>query len=165
MTAGSVKHGLLASFVPVPTDTVEYAVAAEGNGWDGMFQIDNLSHSSVTDPAEVNPINDPWNTWAGVATRTTEIRLGSNITPVPRRQPCQLARNLSTLDRLFEGYFGGRETQRNRLWTESRYYQVISVEMESSTNQVIYRRAPHTARFQRLNEFQVAYSSLRQGYR
>lgn len=103
MTSGGLKHGLMASFVPEPTDIVDYAVAAEETGWDGMFQIDHLSDYSVTDPTNVNAINDPWITWAGVATKTTDIRLGSNITPVPRRQPWQLARNLATLDRLSDG--------------------------------------------------------------
>ncbi len=42
-------------------------------------------------------------TLAGIATRTEQITLGTWITPVPRRQPWQLARNLATLDQLSDG--------------------------------------------------------------
>lgn len=91
------------SFLPEPADMVEYAVAAEESGWDGVFNIDHLSDYTDNDPTDVHAINDPWITWAGAATRTSDIILGSNITPVPRRQPWQLARNLATLDRLSGG--------------------------------------------------------------
>lgn len=109
MAGDDLNHGLTLSFVADPSDIVDYAVAAENSGWDGVSLIDHLSDYSVTDPADVKPINDPWITWAGVATKTDDITLASNITPVPRRQPWQLARDLATLDRLSEGrvLFGG----------------------------------------------------------
>lgn len=46
---------------------------------------------------------DPWITLAEIATRTEEIRLGTWITPIPRRQPWQFARDLATLDYLSDG--------------------------------------------------------------
>lgn len=101
--SGDLQHGISLSGVPDPRTIVEYCVAAEDAGWDGVFHIDHLSDIGLTDSPEVQPINDPWITWAGVATRTTEITLGTNITPVPRRQPWQLARDLATLDRLSDG--------------------------------------------------------------
>lgn len=103
MATDTLKHGITLSFVAEPSDIVDYAVAAENSGWDGVSLIDHLSDYSVTDPADVNPINDPWITLAAVASETSEITLASNITPVPRRQPWQLARNLATVDRLSDG--------------------------------------------------------------
>lgn len=83
---------------------VEFAVAAEEAGWDGVFLADHLAfpHDRYEGPEAMN-FHDPWITMAGIATRTEELTLASFITPIPRRQPWQLARNLATLDRLSHG--------------------------------------------------------------
>ena len=75
------------------TDLVECAVVAEEAGWDGVFLSDSITWGYT----------DPWTTLAGIATRTDKVRLGTWITPVPRRQPWQLAHDLATLDRLSGG--------------------------------------------------------------
>lgn len=98
-----VSHGLVLSGIPDPADIVEYAVAAEEAGWDGVFHSDHLIDYSSSDPEEHSARNDPWITWAGVASRTDRITLGTGITPIPRRQPWQLAKNLATLDQLSDG--------------------------------------------------------------
>ncbi len=49
------------------------------------------------------PILDPWAVLAVVAARTSRIKLGTVVTPVPRRRPWQLARMTTTLDRLSGG--------------------------------------------------------------
>jgi hypothetical protein len=97
------KRGLILSATSHPATTVEYAVAAEEGGWDGVFHIDHLVDFTASSPDTHQPLNDPWITWAGVASRTEEITLGSYVTPIPRRQPQQLARNLATLDQLSDG--------------------------------------------------------------
>lgn len=103
---GTPKRGI---FVPNfgnlsdPEHIVEYAVAAETSGWDGIFLADHLIDFVATETEEHRPISDPWTTLAGVATRTDRIILGSYITPIARRQPWQLARNLATLDQLSGG--------------------------------------------------------------
>lgn len=97
------RHGLILSATQDPATTVELAVAAEEAGWDGVFQIDHLIDFTATDVDDHHPLNDPWITWAGVASKTERITLGSYVTPIPRRQPWQLARNLATLDRLSDG--------------------------------------------------------------
>lgn len=102
-STGTPRHGISLGATIDPELAVEYAVAADEAGWDGVFQIDHLIDFSATGPEDHQPLNDPWITWAGVASRTDQITLGSYVTPVPRRQPWQLARNLATLDQLSNG--------------------------------------------------------------
>lgn len=98
-----LQHGVNLSGVPDPNDIVEYAVAAEEAGWDGVFHIDHLIDFAAQEPDAHRPLNDPWIAWAAVAARTERITLASYITPIPRRQPWQLARDLATLDWLSDG--------------------------------------------------------------
>jgi alkanesulfonate monooxygenase SsuD/methylene tetrahydromethanopterin reductase-like flavin-dependent oxidoreductase (luciferase family) len=80
-----------------------------GVGWDGVFLADHLIFpppSTIGGSVEADErwdFPDPWITLAAIASRTERIRLGSWITPVARRQPWQLARDLATLDRLSRG--------------------------------------------------------------
>ena len=80
----------------------DLAAAAEAAGWDGFFLWD---HTLAWEPGPVDLV-DPWIALTVAATRTTRIRLGTSVTPVPRRRPGDLARQVSTLDRLS----GGRVT-------------------------------------------------------
>ncbi|WP_440989024.1 LLM class flavin-dependent oxidoreductase [Haloarchaeobius baliensis] len=96
------KHGLYLQNCNVylgdlatPTNMLEYAVAADEAGWDGVFMADGLYPEF--------PSVDPWTTLAGIATRTSDVVLGTWITPVCRRLPWQLAHDLATLDRLSDG--------------------------------------------------------------
>lgn len=78
-----------------PEILVEYAVVAEDAGWDGVFLSDGLTPQFKS--------IDPWITFAGIATETSTITLGSWITPVCRRKPWQIAQDLATLDHLSDG--------------------------------------------------------------
>lgn len=91
-----------------PALLVEAAIAAEASGWDGVFLADHLvfpppSTVGATDAGVPQPMPDPWITLAAIAASTRTLRLGTWITPVARRQPWQLARDLATLDQLSGG--------------------------------------------------------------
>ncbi len=69
----------------------ELAVVAEDHGWDGFF---------VWEP--VWGI-DAWVTLTAAAMRTERIRLGTMLTPLPRRLPWEVAGQVATLDNLSGG--------------------------------------------------------------
>jgi alkanesulfonate monooxygenase SsuD/methylene tetrahydromethanopterin reductase-like flavin-dependent oxidoreductase (luciferase family) len=73
---------------------VETGVAAEQAGWDGFFYYD---HDVGADAV------DPWIALAAVALRTTRVRLGLVLVPLPWRRPWLVARAATTLDHLSGG--------------------------------------------------------------
>jgi alkanesulfonate monooxygenase SsuD/methylene tetrahydromethanopterin reductase-like flavin-dependent oxidoreductase (luciferase family) len=77
------------------------AVAAEQAGWDALFVWDHL----VLDKREFagKPFGDPWLLLTAAALATSRLRLGAMVTPVARRRPQQLARQVATLDALSNG--------------------------------------------------------------
>ncbi len=84
-----------------PRKLAELAAEAEKAGWDGIFIADGVSIETKDFPAF--PMFDPWVTLAAMAMRTERIRLGTMITPLPRRRPWKLAREVATLDHLSNG--------------------------------------------------------------
>ena len=82
-----------------PRVVAELAIVAEEAGWDGFFLWDHVLRPP-DDPAE---IADVWVTLAAVATATRRMRLGPLVTPIVRRRPQKLAREVVTLDRLSSG--------------------------------------------------------------
>jgi alkanesulfonate monooxygenase SsuD/methylene tetrahydromethanopterin reductase-like flavin-dependent oxidoreductase (luciferase family) len=83
-----------------PDELIQLGVAADAAGFDGFFLWDHIVFSNAGDGP---PILDPWLLLAVIAARTSRIRLGTMITPVPRRRPWQLARQTATLDVLSGG--------------------------------------------------------------
>ena len=81
-----------------PLALAELAQQAEQAGWDGFFIWDHV----FFDPS-FHPNLDPWVGLAAVATATTHIKIGTMITPVPRRRPWKLARETVSVDRLSNG--------------------------------------------------------------
>jgi alkanesulfonate monooxygenase SsuD/methylene tetrahydromethanopterin reductase-like flavin-dependent oxidoreductase (luciferase family) len=74
-----------------PTENVNHAVAAEAAGWDGVFCWEGIYHA------------DPWTTLSAIAMRTEKVKLGTLVTPAPRRRPWKLAAECVTLDQLSSG--------------------------------------------------------------
>lgn len=84
-----------------PRTVAEVARAAEQAGWDGLFVWDHVVHDKRLRRGQ--PFGDPWVLLAAAAMTTSRIRLGTLVTPVPRRRPEQLARQVATLDLLTGG--------------------------------------------------------------
>lgn len=82
-----------------PTVFAEVARHAEEAGWDALLVWDHV----VEQKSLRREIADPWVLLTAAALATSRIRLGTAITPVARRRPAKLAREVTTLDRLTGG--------------------------------------------------------------
>ena len=85
MRAGVVLPGGTAN------QQLEQAVAAEQAGWDGVFVW------------EAGYGVDAWTLLAAMAARTSRVRLGTMLTPLPWRRPWKVASQVATLDQLSAG--------------------------------------------------------------
>jgi alkanesulfonate monooxygenase SsuD/methylene tetrahydromethanopterin reductase-like flavin-dependent oxidoreductase (luciferase family) len=84
-----------------PRTVARVAVEAEQAGWDALFVWDHVVHHKQE--RREQPFGDPWILLAAAALSTTRLRLGTLLTPVARRRPEQLARQVATLDQLSGG--------------------------------------------------------------
>ena len=75
----------------------ELAHEAEESGWDAFFTWDHIAW-----PGMVNFV-DPWLAMTAIALRTSRLRIGALVTPLPRRRPWKVARETVTLDHLSGG--------------------------------------------------------------
>lgn len=82
-----------------PVSMAELAAEAEQAGWDGLFLEDYIVYQGWAG----TPTYDPWVTMAAMAVATRRVRLGTSVTPVPRRRPWKLASEAVTLDHLSRG--------------------------------------------------------------
>lgn len=80
-----------------PHVVAELAHEAEAAGWDGFFVWD---HMGADWPVA---LSDPWILLAAIALRTSTIKIGPMVTPLPRRRPWKVARETVTLDHLSRG--------------------------------------------------------------
>lgn len=69
---------------------------AEAAGWDGFFIWDHVLFNAF-------PHADPWVALAAIAMSTERIRIGTMVTPLPRRRPIKLAREAVSIDYLSTG--------------------------------------------------------------
>src|SRR5690242_3948245 len=72
-------------------EQLELAVQAEQAGWDGVYVW------------EAGYGVDAWSLLAAMATRTTRVRLGTMLTPLPWRRPWKVASQAVTLDQVSGG--------------------------------------------------------------
>ena len=90
MTGTAIRYGAVLPGGPAP-EQLEQAELAERAGWDGVFSW------------ETGYGVDPWTLLAAIAARTSRVRLGTILTPLPFRRPWKLASQLATLDQLSGG--------------------------------------------------------------
>jgi alkanesulfonate monooxygenase SsuD/methylene tetrahydromethanopterin reductase-like flavin-dependent oxidoreductase (luciferase family) len=74
----------------------DLAREAENAGWDGFFIWDHIAGGNL-------PIVDPWVALAAIAIATRKIRIGTTVTPLPRRRPWKVAREAVSIDHLSGG--------------------------------------------------------------
>jgi alkanesulfonate monooxygenase SsuD/methylene tetrahydromethanopterin reductase-like flavin-dependent oxidoreductase (luciferase family) len=82
-----------------PEAFADVARRAEEAGWDALLVWDHV----VEQKDLRREIADPWILLTAAALATSRLRLGTAITPVARRRPAKLAREVTTLDRLTGG--------------------------------------------------------------
>jgi alkanesulfonate monooxygenase SsuD/methylene tetrahydromethanopterin reductase-like flavin-dependent oxidoreductase (luciferase family) len=75
----------------------QIAAGAEAAGWDGFFIWDHVQTHGSLDVA------DPWIALTAAALSTERVALGALVTPLARRRPWDLARQIAVLDRLSGG--------------------------------------------------------------
>ncbi|HEY1331586.1 MAG TPA: LLM class flavin-dependent oxidoreductase, partial [Actinomycetota bacterium] len=66
-------------------EQLELAQLAEANGWDGVFVWEAAFGI------------DAWSLLSAMAVRTTRVRLGTLLTPLPWRRPWKVASQVVTL--------------------------------------------------------------------
>lgn len=86
--------------IPPFTDArrvLDLLVSADEHGWDGAFLWDHLQWTGD------HEVHDPWALLSAAAVRTERVMLGTCVTPLSRRRPFTLAKQILTLDHLSGG--------------------------------------------------------------
>jgi alkanesulfonate monooxygenase SsuD/methylene tetrahydromethanopterin reductase-like flavin-dependent oxidoreductase (luciferase family) len=81
-----------------PRLLADLAAEAEQAGWDAVFVWDHVRYR-----APVESATDPWIAIAAMAMQTERVLLGPMVTPLARRRPQIVARQLVALDHLSNG--------------------------------------------------------------
>jgi len=97
--ARGMRFGLSIPNFAEPDRLLDIARTAEANGWDGWFLWDHI----LVDRDRPVPVSEPWTVLAAAAIATSHIRLGTMVTPLARRRPWVLARQVTTVDHLSKG--------------------------------------------------------------
>ena len=94
-----MRYSVSLGAIHQPADIAELAALAESAGWDAIFLEDYIVYHGKVGTLTF----DPWVTLAAMAIATKDIRLGTLVTPLPRRRPWKLAAEAITLDHLSNG--------------------------------------------------------------
>jgi alkanesulfonate monooxygenase SsuD/methylene tetrahydromethanopterin reductase-like flavin-dependent oxidoreductase (luciferase family) len=87
---GGMRYGAVLPGGTAP-EQLGQALLAERAGWDGIF-VWEAAYGV-----------DAWSLLAAMAARTSRIRLGTLLTPLPWRRPWKVASQVATLDQLSDG--------------------------------------------------------------
>src|SRR5258708_33654057 len=90
MTSNRIRCGAVLPGGTAP-EQLAMGVLAEQAGWDGVFTWEAAYGV------------DPWGVLAAIAARTSRVRLGTMLTPLPWRRPWKGASQGATLDQLARG--------------------------------------------------------------
>lgn len=90
MTEGAMRYAAVLPGGTAPEQLVQ-ALLAEQAGWDGVFTWEAAYGV------------DAWTLLAAIAARTSRVRLGTMLTPLPWRRPWKVASQVATLDQLSGG--------------------------------------------------------------
>lgn len=82
-----------------PDRLVELAVEVEQAGFDGFFFMDHMNTAFLGQDETL----DPWVLLTAIACATERLRLGTAVTPVSRRRPWKLAKEVIALDHVSHG--------------------------------------------------------------
>lgn len=93
-----MRCGVNLPMIGPPGRLIELAMLTEESGWDGFFLWDHLQLDK-SGPV----VHDPWVLLGAVAAKTERVKVGTLVTPVARRRPWKLAKELTTLDHLSNG--------------------------------------------------------------
>jgi len=95
-----MRHGLYVAPFGELADVAtlaRVAATAEASGWDGFFVWDHvMSHDGID-------VADPWIALTAIVLATERLRLGAMVTPLARRRPWDVARQVAVLDHLSGG--------------------------------------------------------------
>ncbi len=94
-----MKYGIyLPNFGPFGDARIlaDLAHDAEEAGWDGFYIWDHIAGMGL-------PMVDTWVALTAITLNTQRIRIGTTVTPLPRRRPWKLARETVSVDRLSGG--------------------------------------------------------------
>ena len=80
-----------------PNVLIDLSQRAEAAGWDGFFLWDHIVWRRPV------PLVDCWVMLGAIAAATGRITVGPLVAAVPRRRPWNVARAITTLDRLADG--------------------------------------------------------------
>lgn len=97
-----IRYGLyIPNYGPLaePSTLVKLAKLAEEKGWEGIFLWDHIPVDS-----QMNAY-DPWLLLSLVAVNTEKMRIGTTVTPLARRRPQKIAKEVVTLDHISNGRF------------------------------------------------------------
>jgi Luciferase-like monooxygenase len=90
MTTSSIRCGVVLPGGTAP-EQLDLAELAERSGWDGVF-VWEAAYGV-----------DAWSLLAAMAARTSRVRLGTMLTPLPWRRPWKVASQVATVDQLSGG--------------------------------------------------------------